>query len=169
METLKLILICVLIVIGIILFFLLIFYLIGNIYNGLVRRRMRVKSSWYEINKLFTKFFEILPEVIKTSTNKEFKKNTKCIYQNWNNLKNKDDILFIAKEYYKFLEIYSKNNDLQSDNDIYLFIEKYIDKINFSIPFYNENVENYNHFRKLPVNIIMAKIFKFYPATPIEF
>ena len=73
------------------------------------------------------------------------------------------------KEYYKFLEIYSKNNDLQSDNDIYLFIEEYIDKINFSIPFYNENVENYNHFRKLPVNIIMAKIFKFYPATPIEF
>ena len=66
-------------------------------------------------------------------------------------------------------EIYSKNNDLQSDNDIYLFIEEYIDKINFSIPFYNENVENYNHFRKLPVNIIMAKIFKFYPATPIEF
>ena len=54
----KTVLLATLIPLGIILLIIFLVYLFGNVYNGLVRRRESVRSSYRELKKGFLKVFE---------------------------------------------------------------------------------------------------------------
>ena len=57
----KTVLLATLIPLGIILLIVFLIYLFGNVYNGLVRRRESVRSSYRELKKGFLKVFELIP------------------------------------------------------------------------------------------------------------
>lgn len=163
------------IIVALIIVFLI--YIFGNVYNGLVRRREKVKVSWYELKKVIVKSYSLLPDIVKHLEDEKIKEELRDFFGQYKALDLDRDIEALAELDSKInrtlKSLVRPNGELDlGDNED--FAKEYRRIMRFSIPLYNANVRNYNHFRKLFVNRLMARIFKFdraqyfLPAAEIE-
>lgn len=163
-STLEFVMISIAVVVGIILLIISFTYLLGNVYNGLVRRREKVKNSMRELWKLLNKYYDILPTFIKFSKNDKDRERLKELIRSQSNLK-KEDMLGQGEVFFQIRDIVLaiQKNDLDQ-NESADFLNEYDRLIKFSIPLYNANVNDYNHFRHLFFNRVMACVFHFNEA-----
>lgn len=142
-------------------------YLFGNVYNGLVRRREKVRSSWHELKKVLVKFYELLPSILQHSTDDDVKNRLRELYQSYKGLNleaSSSELAALDAEVSELVAAIpsgAQDKFLRESSD---FAAEYRRILRFSIPLYNANVRDYNHFRRMFVNRLMARIFHFGPA-----
>lgn len=145
-------------------------YIIGNVYNGFIRRRSKLETSWHELRKLIVKCYSALPSVIHTvETEPEIHQLLIDIYQTYQSLdidSQISELAVIDADFKKFAKTFNldsvpMSSKVGKDNIEFLLAERR--NLDFSIPLYNSNVLDYEHFRRLPVNRLFAKVFKFGP------
>lgn len=146
-------------------------YIIGNVYNGFVRRRHKVETSWHELTKLIVKCYRYLPDLIRLEKlPSEQRQKLIDIYKEYRELDIDKDIEKLASldnRYKEAVHSLSYAQDMSKENpyEVVEFIISTRRTLDFSIPLYNSNVSDYEHFRRLPINRLFAKMFKFEKET----
>lgn len=160
----KTVLLATLIPLGIILLIVFLVYLFGNVYNGLVRRRESVRSSYRELKKGFIKVFELIPSLTRGIVNDDKMKETfASLYSRYNSF-DRENVHELASLSVAFEDAIRELKTTSSDKETIPFVEDSIRLAHFSIKFYNANVDSYNRFKRMFVNRTIAKIFKFEDA-----
>lgn len=153
----------ILITLGIIFFV----YIIGNVYNGFVRRRHKVETSWHELTKLIIKCYRYLPDLIRLDIIPNYlRQNLREVYKEYRELDINVDIEKLASIDERYKQVVHSLSYAQDMNEgrhyeVIEFIISTRRTLDFSIPLFNSNVSDYEHFRRLPVNRMFAKMFKF--------
>ena len=161
---------CIILPMACILFIILMIYLIGNVYNGFVKRRSKVSTSWHELKKSILHCYQTLPSVIRNvELTSENKKLLIDIYKTFQSLNIDKDITKVAendKRFHDSMKSFDPNsvmNQSKAAQEAMEFMSSERRNLNFSISLYNYNVSNYEYFRRLKVNRVFAKMFHFEP------
>ena len=142
-------------------------------YNGLVKRRNRVKNAWSQIDVQLKRRFDLVPNLVETVKGyaKHEKETLEDIVKARNSyisasgtedaIKANNEItgalnrLFALAESYPDLKANENYIQLQSD------LTNAENKIGYSRQFYNDSVLIYNNFRQVFPNNIISSIFNF--------
>lgn len=154
--------------IAIILFIILLIYIIGNVYNGFIKRRSKVSASWHELKKAIIRCYQTLPAVIRNANlTPESRKLLIDVYKTYQSLNIDNDISKLAENdqiFHDFMKTFDSNSiskDSKLAQEAVEFMISERRNLNFSIPLYNSNVSDYEYFRRLKVNRVFAKMFHF--------
>lgn len=163
-STLEFVMISIAVAVAVILLIIFLVYLLGNVYNGLVRRREKVKTSSRELWKLLSKYYDVLLTFIKQSASSNEKDELITLIHSLTN-SNREDITLQGELFFQIRDLVEiiKQNDT-STKESADFLNEYDRLIKFSIPLYNANVKDYNHFLHLFFNRAIARIFHFNEA-----
>ena len=132
----KTVLLATLIPLGIILLIIFLVYLFGNVYNGLVRRRESVRSSYRELKKGFLKVFELIPSLTRGIVNDDKMKETfASLYSRYNSF-DRENVHELASLSVAFEDAIRELKTTSSDKEIIPFVEDSIRLAHFSIKFY---------------------------------
>lgn len=167
-----LITLAVIVPIGVALAIFFLVYIIGNVYNGFVRRRAKVETSWHELSKLIKRCYGLLPSMIRTVRLSESQKSEMTeIYRACQTLDADASVSALAELDHRLWNL-SKTLNIDRipswskvEKDLMEFYLAERRSLDFSIPLYNSNVRDYERFRRMPVNRIFAKWFHFQPKS----
>ena len=165
MSDLAKIMMAIFIPIGLVLFFVLAVYLVGNVYNGLVRRKNKVEHSYHELTKLLKRSYELIPTLLQSvNMDKAEQEELKDIYKQYSSEDISScspyDIAVMDETYQAVLDRLMLTS--HKGNEDYLdYLKETRNLSAFSIPLYNHNVRDYQRFKKMIVNKTVAKIFHF--------
>jgi len=151
--------------IGVVLFIVLMIYLIGNVYNGMSKRRNRAEHSWYELTKTLKRSFDLIPSVIQNvNMDKGDLEELKDIYSQYQKSELKTaSPKFIASldQAYQETILRLMSPSYKNEKDALEYVVENRKYLEFSIPLYNHNVRDYQRFKNMLINRTVAKMFKF--------
>lgn len=165
MSDLAKILLAIFIPIGVVLIFVLIIYLVGNVYNGLVKRKAKVEHSYHELTKLLKRSYELIPTLLQSvKMNKSEQEKLKDIYKQYSSKDISEcspyDVATMDETYQSVLDKVMITSR-KGNEDSLDYLKETRNLSSFSIPLYNHNVRDYQRFKKMIVNKTVAKIFHF--------
>lgn len=149
---------------GVFLLIVLLVYLIGNVYNGLMKRRNRVNNSWYELTKALKRSYDLIPSLLQEAKmDKKTAQELKDIYRRYQSQDIRSlppyEAASLDEAYQNALNHLGKT--AVKDADIFNFISESRRAALFSVPLYNHNVKDYLKFKNMLVNRKMAKLWNF--------
>ncbi len=137
----------------------LLIYLIGNVYKGLISRKLTYIHSYNELLKYMKQLFELIPGIIKNcELNKDEHNSIKDIYASYQ--ENFKGIIpsQCCNLYEMLVELINQISLQNKGNTTIEYAKEHLRVTSFSIPLYNSNVREFNRFKHLPINRIVSKI-----------
>ncbi len=137
-------------------------YLIGNVYKGMLKRKKKMDRSFEELLKVLNRDFELIPSLLQElNMPKELEKEFYNLYKEFNEVKDYLSPAISYNYYKKYQDLLSKLLNLHLKGHALDFAVEQNRLTSFSIPLYNLNVKDYNHFKNLFFNRRFSKLFHF--------